>query len=61
MGLVGEPSRVLRAGESFYEPPGGLHTVSENASETEPASLLAVFVLVEDQPSAVMESLPAQP
>ena len=36
--------RVYKAGESFFEPPGSTHLVSENASETEPASLLAVFV-----------------
>ena len=38
------PARVYKAGESFFEPPGGEHLVSENASTTEPASLLAVFV-----------------
>jgi quercetin dioxygenase-like cupin family protein len=38
------PARVYKAGESFFEPPGSLHLVSENASATEPASLLAIFV-----------------
>jgi quercetin dioxygenase-like cupin family protein len=38
------PVKVYSAGESFFEPPGSAHTVSENASPTEPASLLAVFV-----------------
>jgi quercetin dioxygenase-like cupin family protein len=38
------PVRVYTAGEGFFEPPGSVHTVSENASETEPASLLAIFV-----------------
>ena len=38
------PARVYYAGEAFYEPPGSEHLVSENASATEPASLLAVFV-----------------
>ena len=38
------PVRVYQAGESFFEPPGSEHLVSENASATEPASLLAVFV-----------------
>jgi len=37
-------TRVYRAGETFFEDPGVRHTVSENASATEPASLLAVFV-----------------
>ena len=39
------PVQVLHAGESFYEPPGARHVVSRNASKSEPAKLLAVFVL----------------
>ncbi len=38
------PVTVYTAGQSFFEPPGGQHLVSENASTTEPARLLAVFV-----------------
>ena len=38
------PAKVYKAGESFFEPAGSEHLVSENASTTEPASLLAVFV-----------------
>jgi quercetin dioxygenase-like cupin family protein len=38
------PSKVYKAGESFFEPPGSEHLVSENASTIEPASLLAIFV-----------------
>jgi len=37
-------ARVYQAGESFFEPPGSEHLVSENASASEPASLLAIFV-----------------
>jgi hypothetical protein len=36
---------TYRAGESFSEFPGDRHGVSENASATEPARLLAVFVV----------------
>jgi len=39
-----ESAKVYQAGESFFEPPGSEHLVSANASATEPASLLAVFV-----------------
>ena len=39
------PKRVYRAGESFYETPGSSHRVSRNASSTQPAKLLAVFVV----------------
>jgi len=38
------PEKVYRAGESWLEPPGASHSVSANASATEPARLLAVFV-----------------
>jgi len=38
------PARVYAAGEGFFEPPGSTHTISENASDQEPASLLAIFV-----------------
>lgn len=39
------PVTTYRAGESFSEYPGDRHGVSENASKTEPARLLAVFVV----------------
>jgi quercetin dioxygenase-like cupin family protein len=38
-------TRIYRAGESWSEPPGATHSISRNASKTEPAKLLAVFVL----------------
>ena len=38
------PPKVYGVGESFYEMPGSHHRISENASDREPASLLAVFV-----------------
>lgn len=40
-----QPSKVYRAGEGFYEVPGSHHRISENASDKEPASLLAIFVV----------------
>ena len=39
------PEKTYRAGESFSENPGDRHAVSANASTTERARLLAVFVL----------------
>ncbi len=41
----GGPVTVYKAGESFSELPGDRHGVSENASKTKPAKLLAVFVV----------------
>lgn len=43
------PVRTYRAGENFTELPGDIHAVSENASDTEPARLLAVFVVDADE------------
>jgi quercetin dioxygenase-like cupin family protein len=39
------PVTTYKAGQSWSEVPGDRHSVSANASETEPAKLLAVFVL----------------
>ena len=45
-GLVNDgPVTTYKAGESFSELPGDRHAVSANASDTEPAKLLAVFVV----------------
>ena len=41
------PARIYHAGDSFVEPVGSVHRVSENASLTQTASLLAVFVAPE--------------
>src|ERR1700746_3852850 len=43
--VEGEPEHIYRAGESWYETPGAHHLISRNASKTEPAKLLAVFVV----------------
>ena len=42
--LGGGPIEVFKMGQSFFEPPGATHMVSANASDTEPAELIAVFV-----------------
>ena len=39
------PERTYQAGESWVEKPGDHHQVSQNASTTAPAKLLAVFVV----------------
>jgi quercetin dioxygenase-like cupin family protein len=43
------PEKVYRAGESFAEVPGDHHGVSANDSDTQPARLLAVFVVDTDE------------
>ena len=42
--LKGGEAHVYHAGETFFETPGSSHVVSENASETEPAKLLAIII-----------------
>jgi quercetin dioxygenase-like cupin family protein len=44
-----KPARIYRAGESWFEAPGAHHRISGNASDSEPASLLAVFVVDSSQ------------
>ena len=43
------PVVIYRAGQNFSEMPGDRHTIDENASKTEPAKLLAVFVVDTDE------------
>jgi quercetin dioxygenase-like cupin family protein len=54
-----DPAKVYHAGEGFYEMPGSHHTISENASEKESASLLAVFVVdSKDDPLTTPDKAP---
>ncbi len=39
-----EPERTFSAGSAWWEPPGAIHRVSRNASSTEPATLLAIYI-----------------
>lgn len=48
------PEVTYRAGESWSEFPGDRHAVSANASATEPARLLAVFVVDTDETELVI-------
>lgn len=42
--IAGQAVRVYRKGDAWFEPPGTHHEISENASVTEPALLLVVFI-----------------
>ena len=46
----GHPPQRFKAGEAWYESPGQLHRVSRNASESEPASLVAWLLSDGKQP-----------
>jgi quercetin dioxygenase-like cupin family protein len=38
------PEQTFHAGDAWWEPQGAVHRISRNASSTEPATLLAIFV-----------------
>jgi quercetin dioxygenase-like cupin family protein len=38
------PEQTFHAGDAWWEPPGAIHRVSRNASPTEPATLLAIYI-----------------
>jgi len=42
--LKGGPLEIFDVGQSFFEPPGAIHLVSANASNTDWAELIAIFV-----------------
>jgi quercetin dioxygenase-like cupin family protein len=44
---------VYTKGQTFYEPPGSIHMVSKNASATDPAKFLAIFVSETGKPLTV--------
>jgi len=54
--VKGQPEKIYKAGQSFTESPGEYHVVSANASTTEPAKLLAVFIVdTKDQQLTVLD------
>ncbi|WP_242059386.1 MULTISPECIES: cupin domain-containing protein [Nostoc] len=48
------PEQVYHAGENFFEAPGDHHLKSANASDTEPARLLAVLVVDTNEQNLVI-------
>ena len=51
--VKGGVETVYKTGESFYEPPNGVHQVSANASDKEPARLIAYFTCDHETPLTV--------
>jgi quercetin dioxygenase-like cupin family protein len=41
--ISGQAEKTYHTGEMFFEPPGSTHEVSNNASQTAPARLLAMI------------------
>ena len=51
--VKGQPEVIYHPGESFYEPPNGVHQISANASDKVPVKFLAYFVCDRDTPLTV--------
>lgn len=54
--IKGHRETTYKAGESFYEPPHGVHLVSADASLTKPAKLLAFFVCDNEGPLSIPQN-----
>jgi quercetin dioxygenase-like cupin family protein len=55
LGIEGESAREVHVGESFFEPPGALHTVAESASPTESAEAIAVMIVPDGAPLTIKD------
>jgi quercetin dioxygenase-like cupin family protein len=53
MQVKGGKEVTLGPGETFYEAPGDIHTISRNASKDKPAKFLVVFVKDKGAPVVV--------
>ncbi len=52
MAVAGGEEQTLVAGQTFYESPDDIHTVSRNASDTEPAKILVFFIKMKGAPAS---------
>ncbi len=53
MQVQGDEAKTLTAGQTFYENPDDIHTVANNASNTEPAKILVFFIKDSDAPASM--------
>jgi len=51
MQVAGGELKRLVAGQTFYESPSEIHSVSRNASDTEPAKILVFFIKMKGAPA----------
>jgi len=55
LGINGQPTRMLKAGDTFYEPPGAIHSTSRNASPDKRLKIVVFMVADQKNPSTVTE------
>lgn len=56
-----DPEVTLNPGQAFYEEPGDVHTVARNASQTQPAKFLVLFLKDKGAEFLLPAKEPAQP
>jgi quercetin dioxygenase-like cupin family protein len=56
IGVNGGPTRILKAGDTFYEPPTAVHSVSRNPSSDKPLKIVVFMVADQKNPSTVNEA-----
>jgi quercetin dioxygenase-like cupin family protein len=52
MQVAGGKPQTLVAGQTFYESPSDIHSVSRNASDAEPAKILVFFIKMKGAPAS---------
>lgn len=60
MQVAGGELMTLSPGDTFYENPDDIHTVSENASDTEPARFLAYILKTAGEPVTTRVPSPSE-
>jgi quercetin dioxygenase-like cupin family protein len=53
--IDGQPGRILKAGETFYEPPTAVHSISRNPSANERTKIIVFMLADQKNPSTVAE------
>ena len=54
-GINNGPAKILKAGDTFYEPPGSIHSTSNNASPDKPLRFVVFMISDKDAPTTVQE------
>jgi quercetin dioxygenase-like cupin family protein len=58
MQVAGKPPVTVGPGDTFYEDPADIHTMSKNVSTTEPAKFLVFMIMPKGAPVSVPVKLP---
>ena len=53
MQVRGQPERIYKPGDTFFEAPTDVHVVSANASQDKPARFLAYFICDHKTPPSI--------